>query len=44
MRWLDSVKEATGLRLDVLKAVQDNKKWRILVEEKIRNRKPTNVK
>jgi hypothetical protein len=36
MRWLDSIKEATGLRLDVLKeAVQDRKKWRMLVEEKI---------
>ena len=34
MRWLDSIKEATGLRLDALKeAVQDRKKWRMLVEE-----------
>jgi hypothetical protein len=45
MRWLDSIKEATGLRLDVLKeALQDRKKWRILVEEKTRNRECTNVK
>jgi hypothetical protein len=45
MRWLDSIKEATGLRLDVLKeAVQDRKKWRMLVEEKTRNRERTNVK
>jgi hypothetical protein len=28
MRWLDSIKEATGLRLDALKeTVQDRKKW-----------------
>ena len=39
MRLLDSIKEATGLRLNVLKeAVQDRKKWRMLVEEKTRNR------
>jgi len=45
MRWLDSIKEATGLRLDALKeAVQDRKKWRMLVEEKTRNRERTNVK
>jgi hypothetical protein len=45
MRWLDSIKEATGLRLDALKeAVQDRKKWRMLVEEKTRNRESTNVK
>ena len=45
MRWLDSIKEATGLRLDALKeAVQDRKKWCILVEEKTRNRERTNVK
>jgi hypothetical protein len=45
MRWLDSIKEATGLLLDVLKeAVQDRKKWRMLVEEKTRNRECTNVK
>jgi len=32
MQWLDSIKEATGLRLDALKeAVQDRKKWRMLV-------------
>jgi hypothetical protein len=45
MRWLDSMKEATGLRLEVLKErVQDRKKWRMLVEEKTRNRERTNVK
>jgi hypothetical protein len=45
MRWLDSIKEATGLRLEVIKeAVQDRKKWRMLVEEKPRNRARTNVK
>ena len=45
IRWLDSIKEATGLRLGVLKeAVQDRKKWRMLVEEKTRNRERTNVK
>ena len=44
MWWLDSIKEATGLRLDALKeAVQDRKKWRMLVEEKTRNREHTNV-
>ena len=45
MRWLESIK-ATGLRLDVLKeAVQDLwEKWRMLVEEKTRNRERTNVK
>jgi len=45
MRWLDSIKEATGLRLDILKeAVQERKKWCMLVEKKTRNRKRTNVK
>ena len=45
MRWLDSIKEATGLRLEDLKeAVQGRKKWRTLVEEKTRNRVWTNVK
>ena len=45
MGWLDSIKEATGLRLDALKeAVQDRKKWRMSVEEKTRNRECTNVK
>jgi hypothetical protein len=45
MHWLDSLKEATGLRLEVLKeTVQDRKKWRMLVEEKTRNRERTNVK
>jgi len=45
MRWLDNIKEATGLRLEDLKeAVQDKKKWSALVEEKTRNRVRTNVK
>jgi len=45
MRWLDSIKETTGLRLeDLTEAVQDRKKWRTLVEEKTRNRERTNVK
>jgi hypothetical protein len=45
MRWLDSIKEATGLRQeDLREAVQDRKKWRALVEEKTRNRERTNVK
>jgi hypothetical protein len=45
MRWLDSIKEDTGLRLDALKeAVQDRKKWHMLVEEKTRNKERTNVK
>jgi hypothetical protein len=44
-RWLDSIKEATGLRLEDLRdAVQDREKWRTLVEEKTRNRVRTNVK
>jgi hypothetical protein len=34
MRWLDSIKEATGLRLeDLREAVQDRKKWCTLVDE-----------
>jgi hypothetical protein len=45
MRWLDSITVATCLRLDVLDgAVQDGNTWRVLVEEKIRNRERTNVK
>jgi len=45
MWWLDSIKEATGLRLDALKeAVQDRKKWRMLVQEKTRNKEHKNVK
>jgi hypothetical protein len=45
MRWRDSIKEATGLCLDVLKeAVQDRKKWHMLVEEKTWNREHTDVK
>jgi len=44
IRWLDSMKEATGLRLEVLKqTVQDRKKWRMMVEGKTRNRERTNV-
>jgi hypothetical protein len=44
-RWLDSIKEATGLRMeDLREAVQDRKKWRTLVEEKTRNRVRTDVK
>jgi hypothetical protein len=45
MRWLDSIKDATGLHLEALKeTVQDRKKWRQLVEEKSQNRERTNVK
>jgi hypothetical protein len=45
MRWLDSIKEATGRRLeDLREGVQDRKKWRTLVEEKTWNREHTNVK
>jgi len=45
MRWLDSIKEATGPRLENLReAVQDREKWRTLVEEKTRNRERTIVK
>jgi hypothetical protein len=45
MIWFDSIEEATGLRLGVLKeAVQDRKKWCMLVEEKTWNRECTNVK
>jgi hypothetical protein len=44
MHWLDSIKEATSLHLDVLAGVQDRKKWCMLVEEKTRNRGCTNVK
>jgi hypothetical protein len=45
LRWLDSIKDATGLRLEALKeTVQDRKKWRKLVEEKSQNRERTNVK
>jgi hypothetical protein len=36
MLWLDSTKEATGLRLeDLREAVQDRKQWRTLVEERL---------
>ena len=45
MRWLDNIKEATGLRLeDLRKAVQDREKWHTLVAEKTRNTECTNVK
>jgi hypothetical protein len=37
--WIDSIKEATGLSLEVLKeSVKDRKKWRRMVEENTRNR------
>jgi len=43
--WLDSIKEAARLRLEVLKeTVQDRKNWGMLVEEKTWNRERTNVK
>jgi hypothetical protein len=43
-RWLDTIRETTGMRLDDLKeAVQDRKKWRMLVEEKVRSRGRTAV-
>jgi hypothetical protein len=45
MRWLDSIKEATGLQLEDLRdAVQDREKCRTLVEEKTRDRVRTYVK
>jgi hypothetical protein len=45
MRWLDCIKDATGLRLDALKEkVQDSEKWRMRVEETTRSRERTNVK
>jgi hypothetical protein len=45
LRWLESIKDATGLRLEALKErVQDRKKWRKLVEEKSQNSERTNVK
>jgi hypothetical protein len=45
MQWLDSIKEATGLRLeDLREAAQDGEKWRTLPVEKTRNRVRTNVK
>jgi hypothetical protein len=35
LRWINSIKEATDLRLETLKeTVKDRKKWRMLVEEK----------
>jgi DNA-binding transcriptional MerR regulator len=45
MRWLDSIKEATGLRLeDIKEAVQDRKKMACADGRKPRNRERTNVK
>jgi hypothetical protein len=45
MRWFDSIKEASSLQLEVLKeTVQSSQKWRMLVEEKTRNKEHTNVK
>ena len=45
MRWLYSTKEATGLRLEALKEmVQDRKKLCSLAEEKTWYREPTSVK
>jgi CRISPR/Cas system-associated exonuclease Cas4 (RecB family) len=45
LSWIDSIKEATGLSLEVLKeSVKDRKKWRRMVEEKTRNRERTNAK
>jgi hypothetical protein len=45
LRWVDSIMESTGLRLETLKeTVKKKKKWRMLVEEKTRNRERTNIK
>jgi hypothetical protein len=45
MHWLESIKEATGLRLETLtETVQYRGKRRMLVEEKTQNRERTNVK
>jgi hypothetical protein len=45
MRWLDSITDATGLRLEALKGtVQNRKKWRKQVEEMSQNREHTNAK
>jgi hypothetical protein len=39
LRWIDSIKEDTGLRLGTLKEMaKGRKKWRMLVEEKTRSR------
>jgi hypothetical protein len=44
MRWVDGTKEATGIRIEVLKEVaQDRKKCREMVEEKTENMERTNV-
>ena len=44
IHWLDSIKDATSLRLEVLKeTVKDRKTWSMLVEEKTRSRERTNV-
>jgi hypothetical protein len=45
LRWVDSIKESSGLRLETLKeTVKDRKNWCMLVEEKTRNSERTNVK
>ena len=45
MHLLDSIKEGTGIQLEVLKeTVRDRKKWRMLVEDKTQNRERTNMK
>jgi hypothetical protein len=41
---MDGIKEATGLRIEVLKeAVQDREKWREMVEEITKKRERMNV-
>jgi hypothetical protein len=45
LQWLDSIMDATSLRLEALKeTVQDRKKWCKQVEEKSQIRDRTNVK
>jgi hypothetical protein len=45
LRWIDNIKEATGLRLETLKeTVKDRKKWHMMMEKKTRNRERRNVK
>jgi hypothetical protein len=44
LRWMDSIKETTGLGLEKLKeVVKDRNKWCRLVEEKTRNMERTNI-
>jgi hypothetical protein len=44
MRWVEGIKETTGLRIEVLKEVsQDRKKWHEIVKERIKNRERTNI-